>query len=1205
MTRGWSNGWGGGEERKTPRFQDEVLLHSTWEGGLDSNRFSCDGPGCSMNSLDLGPLFPYNTLQRFSPLRRIEGKGHVGENEEKRMSGHILIGEYQNEVIALLRGAIENIGFQTTVVKDGRSVLKAIEEKRPDLCLIEILLPRLGGAALCREIKARADLPVVLLNTLSKHRRNAVQVAQEYGTDAYFEVQISMRDLLKEIRRLVPRSPHRPANLLSCSGELASTPLPKLINAFYIFQHTGRLVVEYEEHTKTIHLQNGTPIAATSTHPSDRLGHFFVRLGFVPQGKINWAFLSSERGDERLVERLVREGQVKREDAESIWRIQQEEILYSLFRLQQGRFMIHYGRSPLPPLPTLNTHPANLILEGIKRHYDYHRLLNEIRDTDRILVMNPHPLYTPSEISFSGREHELIAQIDGTKRIEELIQSGIMTHLEACRFLYGLLVTRVVRLRKSRSSATQMSGEIHSASEEGEGERQRAGTPVIAPPLLSEAATMIRRRPKTAEMEMKRLRILKEYERTNGKNAYQILGIPEDASTLVIQEAFKHLTTLYHPSEYTDEAFLDLLPKITTLWNRISDAYKILSRPESRTDYDQMLALQREREKRMEKTGSEEEIYHTFRLEVWSPDRESGTIQTGRYDPSEDRVIGTGEYDLDEEGIKRTTARHKILKELAIALLVVILIGSGIVVLRIGSKPPRQSQRLDAEWTTQEANRLDQGQEAEVFIARVENLYQSAQVKMAEGTPEALDKAETYLREALRLQPDHEKSREALETVEAERERMKRLAERHRTPASPDEHPVSPSPAKGMSPGSQQTHNPSLPRRGGEDVEEWRRQAERLPPSPEKAALYRKILALRPDDITVRKMLAQTLLELNATDEAIEELGSLLKVSLPPKEKAQVYLQLGNLLRDRGDEKGAIERYTQGLQLDPGLTEARFERALLYARRRDYETAIRDLDDLLALPNLTPSQEVRYRGFRKRYAQALGERATDSAPTSPLASPPIVPVEEVSPTMPEGSVEVASLDTAIPLDPESAAGEIGKPVPPNVTPSPSPSYPPVSPTVTPSVSDPRALLASALKTEDEQERIRLFEAAIAADPTLAEAHYNLGYLLAQQGKMQDATAAYLRAIELDPELVPALYNLGALYYKQRRYTDALAFFQRVETLDPDHPKVHLSLSKVYVRMKDYPAAIGEIERQLAITPPGKERKRYERILARLQQEERE
>ncbi|RME50248.1 MAG: response regulator [Deltaproteobacteria bacterium] len=97
------------------------------------------------------------------------------------MSGHILIGEYQNEVIALLRGAIENIGFQTTVVKDGRSVLKAIEEKRPDLCLIEILLPRLGGATLCREIKARADLPVVLLNTLSKHRRNPAQVAQSMG----------------------------------------------------------------------------------------------------------------------------------------------------------------------------------------------------------------------------------------------------------------------------------------------------------------------------------------------------------------------------------------------------------------------------------------------------------------------------------------------------------------------------------------------------------------------------------------------------------------------------------------------------------------------------------------------------------------------------------------------------------------------------------------------------------------------------------------------------------------------------------------------------------------------------------------------------------------------------------------------------------------------------------------------------------------
>ena len=99
------------------------------------------------------------------------------------------------------------------------------------------------------------------------------------------------------------------------------------------------------------------------------------------------------------------------------------------------------------------------------------------------------------------------------------------------------------------------------------------------------------------------------------------------------------------------------------------------------------------------------------------------------------------------------------------------------------------------------------------------------------------------------------------------------------------------------------------------------------------------------------------------------------------------------------------------------------------------------------------------------------------------------------------------------------------------------------------------LEGSTLKLSSSQEAVRL-------NPENADAHYNLGYWLAQQGQTEQAIAAYRRAIQLSPFDADAYYNLGILLHTQRQFAEAEVVFRRVVLIDPDYGDAYRYLSIV-------------------------------------------
>lgn len=99
--------------------------------------------------------------------------------------------------------------------------------------------------------------------------------------------------------------------------------------------------------------------------------------------------------------------------------------------------------------------------------------------------------------------------------------------------------------------------------------------------------------------------------------------------------------------------------------------------------------------------------------------------------------------------------------------------------------------------------------------------------------------------------------------------------------------------------------------------------------------------------------------------------------------------------------------------------------------------------------------------------------------------------------------------------------------------------------------------------------IAAFEAQIACQPKRAEAHFNLGTALSENGDRAGAEAAYGQALARNPDLASAHHNLGNLLWAAGRIDEAGHHFQRTVELSPDHAEAALNLGFFHLLNGDY------------------------------------
>jgi DNA-binding response OmpR family regulator len=135
-----------------------------------------------------------------------------------------LLVEDDVRLAALTREYLEGHGVAVEVAGDGRLGLEAATRRRFDVVLLDLMLPGKDGLTVCRELRGRSDVPILILTARGEEADRVLGL--ELGADDYLAKPFSARELLARIRALVRRARGQagPANEVVRVGGLVLDP---------------------------------------------------------------------------------------------------------------------------------------------------------------------------------------------------------------------------------------------------------------------------------------------------------------------------------------------------------------------------------------------------------------------------------------------------------------------------------------------------------------------------------------------------------------------------------------------------------------------------------------------------------------------------------------------------------------------------------------------------------------------------------------------------------------------------------------------------------------------------------------------------------------------------------------------------------------------------------------------------------------------
>lgn len=129
----------------------------------------------------------------------------------------ILIAEDDRSVRQSLQRALRYEGYEVGVATDGAEALEAVAEERPDLLILDIMMPHVDGLSVCRRIRAKGDdLPILMLT--AKYEVSDRVVGLDAGADDYLVKPFALEELLARLRALLRRTaPEDLGDTLRCA----------------------------------------------------------------------------------------------------------------------------------------------------------------------------------------------------------------------------------------------------------------------------------------------------------------------------------------------------------------------------------------------------------------------------------------------------------------------------------------------------------------------------------------------------------------------------------------------------------------------------------------------------------------------------------------------------------------------------------------------------------------------------------------------------------------------------------------------------------------------------------------------------------------------------------------------------------------------------------------------------------------------------
>lgn len=156
--------------------------------------------------------------------------------------GKILVVDDEPKIVSTVRAYLEREGYDALEANDGRKALEIFQRERPDLIILDLMLPEVDGLEVCRQIRRTSEVPIIMLTARQEDTDKLVGL--ELGADDYVTKPFSPRELVARVKVVLRRA--RPVQAPVTSSRVV----------------LGDLEVDEERFEATCH---GKPIPLTAT----------------------------------------------------------------------------------------------------------------------------------------------------------------------------------------------------------------------------------------------------------------------------------------------------------------------------------------------------------------------------------------------------------------------------------------------------------------------------------------------------------------------------------------------------------------------------------------------------------------------------------------------------------------------------------------------------------------------------------------------------------------------------------------------------------------------------------------------------------------------------------------------------------------------------------------------------------------------------
>ncbi len=168
----------------------------------------------------------------------------------------ILVVDDDVNICELLRLYLEKDGYSVIIVNDGMEAISAFQDSKPDLVLLDIMLPKLDGWQVCREIRKTSDTPIIMLT--AKGETFDKVLGLELGADDYVVKPFDAKEVVARVKAVLRRSGVAPADTvkevrydklvinltnyeLRVNGEQIDTPPKELELIYHLASNPNRV----------------------------------------------------------------------------------------------------------------------------------------------------------------------------------------------------------------------------------------------------------------------------------------------------------------------------------------------------------------------------------------------------------------------------------------------------------------------------------------------------------------------------------------------------------------------------------------------------------------------------------------------------------------------------------------------------------------------------------------------------------------------------------------------------------------------------------------------------------------------------------------------------------------------------------------------------------------------------------------------------